>query len=51
MIVMLLSVMHGQVQKQNEQKHIIRESNGFHNHSTLIITRLVYKLFAGGREM
>ena len=35
MIGMLLNVLHGQVQK-SYQKYITKESNGFHNHSTLI---------------
>ena len=35
MIGMLLNVVHGQVQK-SKQKHITKESNGFHNHSTLV---------------
>ena len=34
MIGMLLNVVHGQVQK-SEQKHITKESNGFHNHSMI----------------
>ena len=33
-IGMLLNVVHNQVQK-SEQKHITKESNGFHNHSSL----------------
>ena len=32
MIGMLMNFVHGQV-----QKHITKESNGFHNHSTLIL--------------
>ena len=35
MIGMLLNFVHGQVQK-SQQKHITKEFNGFHNHSTLI---------------
>ena len=35
MMGMLLNVVHGQVRK-SEQKHIKKEYNGFHNHSTLI---------------
>ena len=35
MIGMLLNVVHGEVQK-SKQKHITKESNRFHNHSTLI---------------
>ena len=35
MIGMLLNVVNGQVQK-SKQNHITKESNAFHNHSTLI---------------
>ena len=35
MIGILLNVVHGQVQK-SKQKHITKESNVFHNNSTLI---------------
>ena len=31
-----LNVVHGQVLKRYQQHHITKESNGFHNHSTLI---------------
>ena len=35
MVGMLLNVVHGKVRK-SEQIHITKESNGFHNNSTLI---------------
>ena len=35
MIGMLLNVVNGQVEK-SKQNHITKESNAFHNHSTLI---------------
>ena len=33
---MLLNIVHGQVQKSYQLQDITKESNGFHNHSTLI---------------
>ena len=36
MIGMLLNIVHGQVQKSYQLQDITKESNGFHNHSTLI---------------
>ena len=35
----LLNIVHGQVQKRYE-KHVTKESNGFHNHSTLKLLKL-----------
>ena len=40
-IGMLLSVVHSQVQN-SEQKHTSKESNGFHNRSTLITMPILY---------
>ena len=45
MIGMLLNIVHCQVQK-SYQKHITRESNGFHNLSTLI-TLVLLKVILG----
>ena len=42
MIGMLLNIVYGQVQKQ----YITKESNGFHNHSTLI-TMVLLKVILG----
>ena len=46
---MQLNEVHGQVKKGNK-KHMTMESNGFHNHYTLITRYLFFPLRLGGLQ-
>ena len=50
MIGMLLNVVNGQVQK-SKQNHITKESNAFHNHSTLITMCRDHKMSSAGHKI